>query len=480
MKHTWVLFNAQPIPAGHYSSADSASPHEQGKPTADGRTPALFLSSIGNLARSASDMKDSRRDSNRRWSLQSNRRRSLEAVALQSDSTMEQNGYKKFQPGDYVYNFELAIANDMPETTNVQFGTVKWELEALVGRAGFFRTDLLGTKEVTLVRAPGEDSLECTEPIVHKNTWEDQLRYEVVVSGKWFPMGSRIPIAFNFTPLANVQCHRVEVSLIEKVERFTSNAKGYKLGSSRSIRLLERHADGTLSSAFPGSSVRILSDPGIDTGEREKAVSDVTTAERDGRNSMLSTPEVEQKIGTTKMEFMVQLPSCKTTKVKERIHVDTTSKNIQVHHWIKAWPSPSSTQYFLIDAPQFIISLSLPDLDDSSKRKHQKICINFPFKVLSCHVTPANLDLPAYTDPQTPSISREGDYSGTPRRNVSSYTLHEPKMKDAESKDITPPSYDSVVSNKSPRPASKAATHDAQPFVKAAFLQKKAQKTQTA
>ncbi|KAI9881090.1 MAG: hypothetical protein M1830_008248 [Pleopsidium flavum] len=400
----------------------------------DDQTSAPILGSIGNGTRSGSDLEDIRPESNRRWSLRSNRRRSLGAVPLQSGSTIEQEDYKGFPPGDYVYRFELAIPNDVPETINVQFGTVKWELEARVERAGFLRSNLLGIKEISLIRAPGEDSLEQTEPIVHKNTWEDQLRYEIVVSGKSFPMGSQIPIMFSFTPLADVQCHRVEVSLTENVDRFTSTGKDHQLGSSRSIRLLERHADGTLSSAFLGSSVRMLSNPGIDTSKPEKVVSNVTIAERDECNSMLSTPEAEENTSTTKMEFMVQLPSCNTSNVKQRIHVDTTSTNIRVLHWIKV-----------------IVFLTQPDPDDSSKRKHRKICINFPFKILSCQVTPANLDLPAYTDPQIASISHDVGYSETLRRNLrrnsNAYTLHEPSWKNVESKDITPPSYDSIVAH---------------------------------
>ena len=60
----------------------------------------------------------------------------------------------------------------LPESINVDLGSVKYELEALVERSGAFRANLVGAKELTLIRAPSEGSLEQVEPIAISRNWK--------------------------------------------------------------------------------------------------------------------------------------------------------------------------------------------------------------------------------------------------------------------------------------------------------------------
>jgi arrestin-related trafficking adapter 3/6 len=50
-------------------------------------------------------------------------------------------------------------------------GSVRYELDASIERAGAFKSNLAGKTEVLLVRNPGEQNLEIHEPISITRTW---------------------------------------------------------------------------------------------------------------------------------------------------------------------------------------------------------------------------------------------------------------------------------------------------------------------
>lgn len=246
-------------------------------------------------------------------------------------------GYRTFQPGDYVYNFELPLDSHLPETINVDLGTVKYELEAVVERAGAFRSNLAGVREVCLIRIPAEGSLEQVEPIAISRDWEDQLHYDIVISGKSFPLGGQVPIAFKLTPLAKIQCHRIRIHVTENIEYYCSNRKVHRLEPARKVLLLEKRADSQSVSTFPGSSVRILAGGGLDQMMRDSTIHGVEPVVK-GNTNLLGNLDGGHNAGPTEMEFNVQLPGCPNSNEGEkgqRIHFDTTFPNIQVHHWIK-------------------------------------------------------------------------------------------------------------------------------------------------
>jgi hypothetical protein len=231
----------------------------------------------------------------------------------------------------------LPLDSHLPETIDVDLGSVKYELEATVERAGAFRTNLMGTKEVTLIRAPSEGSLEQVEPIAISRSWEDQLHYDIVISGKSFPLGAQVPIAFKLTPLAKVQCHRIKVFVTENVEYFCNNKRVHRMEPVRKVQLFEKRADGPPTSTFPGSTMRIVSGGGVPYDQRAAASRGEDVQVQDPTN-LLGDLGGDANIGPTEMEFNVQLPSCHNLKEKDKsskLHFDTTYQNIQVHHWIK-------------------------------------------------------------------------------------------------------------------------------------------------
>ncbi|KAI9790811.1 MAG: hypothetical protein M1816_004769 [Peltula sp. TS41687] len=385
-RHTWPFFNAQFPAAERGYSADYVR-LAQG-PDLTGTGSETSLSGRPTLDSSGRP----RSSSSRCMSTKEQKRLSLQLAHLKGLSKSEggnnngpsvgHKGYRAFYPGDYIYNFELPLDSRLPETIDVELGRVKYELEASVERAGAFRANVGGSKEVTLVRAPGENSLEHVEPIAINRTWEDQLHYDIVISGKSFPLGAQVPIAFKLTPLAKVQCHLIRIYLTETIEYFCSNKTVHRLEPTRKVLLLEKRADGLSVSTFPGSSVRFLSGGGVDQDAREASSRGVEPVGH-GNTSLLGNLNGEHNVGPTELEFNVQLPNCQSWYDPEkspRIHFDTTFSNIQVHHWIK-----------------IVMRLSKPGQPNSNKRRHFEISIDSPLHILSCQVTQANITLPAYT-----------------------------------------------------------------------------------
>lgn len=335
MNHTWPFFNAQFQTAEYGSGADVVRPLKGPQTT----TKELGVSAnpaIDHLRRHSGAANLTPKDA-KRLSLQVSQSRSF-GKGDAGTGSVAQKGYRTFTPGDYIYNFELPIDSRLSETIDVELGKVRYELEATIERAGAFRANLIGSKEVLLIRAPAEGSLEQVEPIAISRNWEDQLHYDIVISGKSFPLGAQVPIAFKLTPLAKVQCHRIKVFLTENIQYYTSNKRVHRLEPTRKIQLFEKRADAPSSSAYPGSSVRITAGGGVSYDGRAAAARGDENIPRDVTNLLGNLEGGHNNVGPTEMEFSVQLPSCQAMSERDRsqnIHFDTTYHNIQVNHWIK-------------------------------------------------------------------------------------------------------------------------------------------------
>ena len=351
MNHTWTFFNAQfQTTEGH--GADHVQPLKGPSTTTTEVSPGVTSSSFDQFQRSSRARSEvlSPREA-KRLSLQANQSRSFGKG--ECPNAIAQKGYLTFTPGDYIYNFELPIDSRLPETIDVELGRVKYELEAVVERSGAFRANLIGSKEVTMIRAPAENSLETVEPIAISRDWEDQLHYDIVISGKSFPLGAQVPIAFKLTPLAKVSCHRIKVYVTENIQYYTSNKRVHRLEPTRKVQLFEKRADAQSTSAYPGSTVRITAGGGVSYDGREAAARGDESVSRDMTN-LLGDLSGEHNVGPTEMEFNVQLPSCHAMQEKERaarIHFDTTFQGIQVHHWIKVCSSLPAGDAFARKGP---------------------------------------------------------------------------------------------------------------------------------
>ncbi|KAK6843803.1 hypothetical protein PG987_004663 [Apiospora arundinis] len=321
-----------------------------------------------------------------------------------------QKGYKVFYPGTYEYSFELPIDHHQLETTKLQFGSVKWSLETVVERAGAFKPNLHGSKEVSIVRVPDQLSLEMTEPISISRQWEDQLHYDIMISGKSFPIGTKIPIAFKLTPLAKVQVHKLKVFVTESIEYWTNDRRVTRKDPGRKILLLEKSAGKPMDKQFENSEINILSGGELSPDERHEAR--VAAARRrsleasrshtaphplpDPSDNLLGDLDLglESYWGSTEIEMNVQIPTCdQMAKDKTiRLNPDCSWKNVNVYHWIK-----------------IVMRISRLDPEDPAgkRRRHFEISIDSPFTVLNCRATQANTSLPEYSGAEQPMYHQQ-------------------------------------------------------------------------
>lgn len=356
----------------------------------------------------------------KRLSLRSVESRSFGKGESPVANQVQAKGFKVFYPGTYEYSFELPIDHHQLETTKLQYGSVKWELETTVERAGAFKPNLHGTKEVSIVRVPDQMSLEMSEPISISRQWEDQLHYDIMISGKSFPIGSKIPIAFKLTPLAKVQVHKVKVFVTESIEYWTNDRKVTRKDPGRKILLLEKSAGKPMDKQYDSSDLRILSGgeltPDERTYAREAATRRRTMEAQRTHSTAQPLPEptdnllgdldlgLETYWASTEMEMNVQIPTCEMmAKDKSlRLHPDCSWKNVNVFHWIK-----------------IVMRISRIDPDDASgkRRRHFEISIDSPFTVLNCRATQANTALPQYDNLEIPG-HRQQTSCGCPDAQV--------------------------------------------------------------
>lgn len=275
-------------------------------------------------------------------------------------SSTQVKGYKVFYPGLYDYSFEMPIDSNMPESTNLPLASVKWELEACVERAGAFKANLSGKREVPIIRSPSQDFLELVEPIAVSRTWDHQLHYEIIISGKSFPIGTKIPIAFKLTPLAKVQVHKLKVFLSEKIDYFAKDRTVQRRDRKISILLLKKCAGKPLAKEFWPSEVKVLG--GERTPEEREVRRTLAIRRRETEALQNNTfpeplPEpadnllgdidlgMEEWWGPTEIEMNVQLPTCEDMERdrSKRLAHDCTWKNVHVHHWLKVQLRNSNT-----------------------------------------------------------------------------------------------------------------------------------------
>ncbi|KAF9769940.1 hypothetical protein IL306_012561, partial [Fusarium sp. DS 682] len=261
--------------------------------------------------------------------------------------------YKVFYPGTYDYYFELPIDHRQLETTKVQYGFVKWELYATVDRAGIFNPNLHGVKEVSVVRVPDPLSLEMMESMFISRQCQDQLYYDINISGKGFPIGSKIPITFKLTPLAKVQAHELKVFVIESIEYWSNDRTVTRKASNRKILLLSKVAGKALDPSWASSDLRTIRGGEL-TPEQRREAREAAARKRSAEASRQNTavqplPEPSDNLlgdldlglenfwGPTEIEVDVQIPTCEMTVRKEnlKLYPECSWKNVNIRHWIQ-------------------------------------------------------------------------------------------------------------------------------------------------
>ncbi|CAK7223195.1 hypothetical protein SBRCBS47491_005127 [Sporothrix bragantina] len=395
MNHTCfnAMHGAWSSPYGDTATYDIKNPAE------NPITAALSKLSTGNSDTLSVSSGISARDI-KRLSLQQVQARSFGKDDSPNVQATHAKGYKVFYPGTYEYPFEFPMDHHQLESIKLPFGSVKWEIEGCIERAGAFKPNLHGHKEVSVIRVPDQMSLETVEPISISRMWEDQLHYDIVVSGKSFPIGGRIPIAFKLTPLAKVQLHKLKVYITESSEYWTTNKRVTRKDPGHKILLFEKTAGMPIDPKYAGCDINFTS--GGESTPEQRAESRATATRRREReaertnvpaqplpeptNNMLGDLDLglETLWGATELEMNVNMPTCKdmTLDPAKRIHPDCSWRNATVYHWIKV-----------------VLRISRTDPEDPTgrRRRHFEISIDSPFTVLSCLATQTNTLVPRYT-----------------------------------------------------------------------------------
>ncbi|PWI64422.1 hypothetical protein PCL_10490 [Purpureocillium lilacinum] len=259
---------------------------------------------------------------------------------------------KIFHPGTYHYSFELPIDYHEIESSRLPNSSVRWELHAIIDRAGVFKPNVHCKKDVSIVRLPSCMSLEMTEPIWFGGQWRGQLGYDIIISGKSFPIGSRIPIAFKFTPLARAQVSMVQVFVTESIEYWTNDRRFSKSAPERKILLFETTADkrwalaDTASETTTGQSAGNSTVQKVETQRTAQLNHPASTARTYKTSKNLPTSagnllgETEMipkcKWSSTETHTNIQMPTCgmmaKNRNV--RLNPDCNWKNVNVYHRI--------------------------------------------------------------------------------------------------------------------------------------------------
>ena len=91
--------------------------------------------------------------------------------------------------GVYNYPISFPIPVESPPTLHAEFGTVSYRLKASVVRVGALTSNLVEDVEVMMIATPQEDDLEETENVIVERQWEEQMRYQIALHGKAFPIG---------------------------------------------------------------------------------------------------------------------------------------------------------------------------------------------------------------------------------------------------------------------------------------------------
>lgn len=291
---------------------------------------------------------------------------SSELTAVNSNSGNDTNKY--FPPGDYIYSFEMPIQCSSPESVNVTFGSVSYELEAHVERSGAFKSNLTARRPLSLVRAPFENSNEENEPIIINRDWEDKLQYDIVISSKQVILNSYLPISFRMIPLEKIKIHRLRVYITEHLEYYSHNKKVHRTEPPKKILLLEHKPIKPL-------------------------------------DNLLSLNDDE--IGGVELDFQVFIPELYDEIHK--LHPDTTCDDIQSHHWMKIC---------------IRISRSDPTPEDPNKRKQYELSIDSPMHLLSPLCVHANTLLPSYDEQlKIDKLNMDLDANGSRTETASNTTL---------------------------------------------------------
>ncbi|WVQ75076.1 hypothetical protein IAR50_004685 [Cryptococcus sp. DSM 104548] len=308
------------------------------------------------------------------------------------------HNWKEFRKGTYNYPISFPIPVNAPPTIHAEFGSVMYRLKASVVRVGALTPNLTEDTEIVMIATPQEDDLEETENVIVERQWEEQMRYQITLGGKAFPIAGTIPISIRLMPLLKCKIHRLTVALEEKTDYYAQERKVARHETPKRFVLLfikQSDAKERTEPLLPIISEDPLAAERSPLAEmaRQAAMSDPPSdlfdLERDPDDAMYAS--LMEPTGPWHLEKDLQLPDC-VSKIKFTTKHDQT--NITVAHWLKV-----------------TIRVERGDdeaLDSKGRRKQFDIIIETPIKILDCRVNTSYNSLPTYSVTQRNFVSTPG------------------------------------------------------------------------
>jgi hypothetical protein len=265
---------------------------------------------------------------------------------------------------------------------------------------------------VTLVHAPNEDGQDDIETIVVERNWEDALRYMIVVMGKSFPVGGRIPIWSKFVPMEKVRIHRIMATLEERTAYFAKGRKVARHEVPRRWTLLKVQPSATASKAVINQGIlpilseaphAIVQSPlAAMASSAALSYSDAAVASDVEQRAIIegaALASLGDPTGPWELAMDLEVPKSSSTRIN--ISSNHNKSNIAIVHVVKL-----AIRVERLDAYKGVDPSAIPD----GQRQLFDILIEAPVAINHSHTANAWLTLPDYWS--VPALDDEGFEEG--------------------------------------------------------------------
>ncbi|RIB10597.1 hypothetical protein C2G38_2205662 [Gigaspora rosea] len=148
------------------------------------------------------------------------------------------SSFQLLDAGTHVYDFELYIPGDLPETIKADRGRVTYKITARAIRPGL-QLNFNVSRHVTIIRTIFDE--RNAEGIFYTSTWRKMLCYEINVSKKAYLLGESMPVYLKFNPrVQNISVFGVHLKIIEES---TYKSNGQKVTELQSFDVYQFRTD---------------------------------------------------------------------------------------------------------------------------------------------------------------------------------------------------------------------------------------------
>ncbi|KAJ1924685.1 hypothetical protein IWQ60_005032 [Tieghemiomyces parasiticus] len=160
--------------------------------------------------------------------------------SLSSATKQKKNHAHPFGPGEYVYDFDLVIPGDLPETTHTEHGHVTYKLKAVVERTTF-HMNMVHETVLPVKRQPLPSSTEWLQSLVIEDSWEPYITYQINAPSKIYSDGTTIPLSLNFTPQTKGVRVLAASALLKEYVRYTTSDRFSVRRLNQVITRVDKH-----------------------------------------------------------------------------------------------------------------------------------------------------------------------------------------------------------------------------------------------